>query len=65
VSDSDLLEIAKRNGEFRKWGRWLGALLYMFSLNAARPRSPWWKALMALAIAGVGLWWRYGLPSWL
>jgi hypothetical protein len=39
VSDSDLIEVVERNGEFRKWGRFWGPLLYWRSLNAARPSS--------------------------
>jgi hypothetical protein len=37
---SDLVEIAKRNGDFkRNYGTVLGALLYLCSLRAARGRS--------------------------
>jgi hypothetical protein len=37
---SDLVEIARQNGEFRKnYGPWLGALLYWLSIKATRPRS--------------------------
>jgi hypothetical protein len=42
VSDSDLVAIAKRNGEFRRnYGPWLGAYLYLKSTpvwQRAKPR---------------------------
>jgi hypothetical protein len=51
VSDSDLVEIAKRNGDFRKnYGPWLSAFLYLRSLNAARPRSFWWSGWLHLGL---------------
>lgn len=54
---SDLVEIAKRNGDFsRHYGRWLGALLYWLSLKAARPRSFWWTGSIAAGIAVAGGW---------
>lgn len=57
MSDSDLVEIAKRNGDFSKnYGPWLGALLYWLSIKAARPRSVWWKGFIAVAVAAVGWW---------
>jgi hypothetical protein len=63
VSDqvnSDLVEIAKRNGDFRKnWGLIIGSVLYLRSLNAARPRSFWWSGLLAVATAAAGLWLKY------
>lgn len=56
MSDSDLVEIVKRNGEFRKWGKFWGPLLYWRSPSAARPRSFWLRALIAVAV-GVAGWW--------
>lgn len=59
MSDSDLVEIAKRNGDFRKnYGPWLGALLYWLSIRAVRPRSFWWKGSIAVAAALIGWWVR-------
>lgn len=59
--NSDVVEIAKRNGDFRKnYGLWLGALLYLLSIKAVRPRSFWWKGWVALGTAVIGLWWKYG-----
>ena len=53
---SDLVEIAKRNGEFkRNYGVFVGAFLYLRSISAARSPSLWWTSLLA-GIAGT-----YGL----
>jgi hypothetical protein len=59
-----LVEIAKRNGDFRKnYGPWLGALLYWLSIKATRPRSFWWSRLIGLATIAGGLVLKYGLPT--
>jgi hypothetical protein len=65
VSDSDLVEIAKRNGEFRKnYGPWLGAFLYLRSMSAARPRSFWWSGLLVTVVTGaLALLQKYGWSS--
>jgi hypothetical protein len=64
VSDySDLVEIAKRNGEFRKnYGPFIGAFLYLRSINAARPRSFWWSGLFSVGTVLGGIWLKYGWP---
>lgn len=57
VTHSDLVEIAKRNGDFRKnYG--VGAILYLHSINAARPRLFWSQALLSALAAACGFWWR-------
>jgi hypothetical protein len=44
---SDLVEIAKRNGDFkRNYGILLGAFLYLRSVSAARGRSFFWAGLI-------------------
>lgn len=59
VTHSDLVEIAKRNGDFRKnYGVLVGAILYLHSINAARPRLFWSQALLAAIAAACGFWWR-------
>jgi hypothetical protein len=59
VTHSDLVEIAKRNGDFRKnYGVVVGANLYLRSINAARPRLFWWQAFMAALAGALGVWWR-------
>ena len=60
---SDLVEIAKRIGEFRKWGKLIGAFLYLRSLNAARPRSFLGSELIALGTVAGGLVLKYGVPA--
>jgi hypothetical protein len=59
VTHSVLVEIAKQNGDFRKnYGVIVGAILYLRSINAARPRLFWWQALMAAIAAALGCWLR-------
>ncbi|MES5483845.1 hypothetical protein QMZ05_13920 [Bradyrhizobium sp. INPA03-11B] len=54
---SDLVEIARRSGEFRKhYGVALGAFLYLSSISAARPRSIWWSGVLTALIGAVALW---------
>lgn len=56
---SDLVEIAKRNGEFRKnYGLFVGAFLYLRSISAARSPSFWWTSLLAAIAGAFGLWAR-------
>ena len=54
---SDLVEIARRNGDFkRNYGTIIGAILYLCSLNAARGRSFYWLGLI-FALLSAGLPW--------
>lgn len=49
-TSSDLVEIAKRNGNFkRNYGKLIGAYLYVRSVNAVRGRSLFWTGLIGLA----------------
>jgi hypothetical protein len=58
---SDLVEIAKRNGDFRKnWGLIVGAFLYLRSISAARQKFLWWKGWIVFATGVVALMQRYG-----
>ena len=51
ATHSDLVEIAKQNGDFRKnYGVIVGAFLYLRSISAARPRLFWWQALMKYGV---------------
>jgi hypothetical protein len=53
---SDMVEIAKRNGDFKKnYGTFIGAFLYLRSLSAARGRSLSWS-ILTLVVAYVS--WR-------
>ncbi|ODM79637.1 hypothetical protein [Bradyrhizobium elkanii] len=57
VRSSDLVEIARRSGEFRKhYGVVLGALLYLSSISAARPRSIWWSGVLTALIGAAAIW---------
>ena len=62
---SELIEIAKRNGDFRRnYGTVIGAFLYLRSLSAARGRSLTWAgailALFAMALPWLTkLGWRW------
>jgi hypothetical protein len=59
---SELVEIAKRNGDFkRNYGLFLGAFLYLRSLSATRGRSFYWIGLM-FALLSAALSWvaRFG-----
>ena len=61
---SDLLEIAKRNGDFKKnYGMILGAFLYLRTLNAARGRPVYWLGLICALIA-TALPWLAKLGWW-
>jgi hypothetical protein len=54
---SDLVEIAKRNGDFRRnYGTFLGAFLYLRSLSAARGRSFIWSGLIAVVLSTALIW---------
>jgi hypothetical protein len=47
---SDLVEIAKRNGDFRRnYGIIIGAFLYLRSLSVVRGRSFFWFGLLLVA----------------
>ena len=54
---SDLVEIAKRNGDFkRNYGAIIGAFLYLCSLHAARGRPFYWLGWIC-ALAATALPW--------
>jgi hypothetical protein len=54
---SDLVEIARRNGDFkRNYGTVIGAFLYLRSLNAARDRSFTWTSLILGLLAAALPW---------
>ncbi|MCC8943926.1 hypothetical protein H8A97_02105 [Bradyrhizobium sp. Arg62] len=61
VRSSDLVEIARRSGEFRKhYGVVLGAFLYLSSISAARPRSIWWSGVLTALVGATALWIKSG-----
>jgi hypothetical protein len=54
---SELVEIAERNGDFRKnYGTIIGAYLYLRSVSAVRGRFTFWSGLVFSAIASVIAW---------
>ena len=61
---SELVEISKLNGDFRRnYGKLIGAYLYLRSVSAARGRSLLWTGfLCAIVSAGVAWLRRLGLP---
>jgi hypothetical protein len=64
AKNSDLVEIAKRNGDFRKnYGLLIGAFLYLRSINAARGGSFWWNGLLVLVTGMFALLQKYGWPT--
>ena len=63
---SELVEISKLNGDFKKnYGKLIGAYLYLRSISAARGRSVFWTSLISI-VCSVALAWlaRHGL-AWL
>jgi hypothetical protein len=63
---SELVEISKLNGDFkRNYGKLIGAFLYLHSISAARGRSFLWSG-SCVALASAVLAWleRHGL-RWL
>lgn len=63
---SELVEISRLNGSFRKnYGVWIGAYLYLRSISAVRGRSFLWPGLISIACS-IALTWcaRYG-AQWL
>ena len=64
VRSSDLVEIARRSGEFRKhYGVVLGAFLYLSSISAARPRSIWWSGVLTALIGAAVIWLKSKGPA--
>ena len=54
---SELVEIAKRNGDFkRNYGTLVGAYLYLRSPSAVRGRSFVWTGLILTALSSMLAW---------
>jgi hypothetical protein len=57
VQSSEIVEIAKCNGDFRKnYGTIIGAYLYLRSISAARGRSFFWSGLVCAALSALVAW---------
>ena len=62
---SELVEISKLNGDFKKnYGKLIGAYLYLGSISAARGRSFFWTGLISTVCPAALAWLACGL-SWL
>jgi hypothetical protein len=56
-SPSDVIEVSKLNGDFRKnYGTVLGAFLYLRSISAARGKSLFWTGLASAICSVVAAW---------
>ena len=54
---SELVEISKLNGDFRKnYGKLVGAFLYLRSVSAARGRPWFWAGLISFACSVALAW---------
>ena len=62
ASHSDVVEIAKRNGDFRRnYGILVGAFLYLRSLRAAARQPKSWVGLaVAVLTAALAVWAKVG-----
>jgi hypothetical protein len=57
ASPSELVALARLNGDFRKnYGRLIGAFLYLRSISVAHGRPFFWSAVWA-GLASAGLTW--------
>ena len=62
---SELVEISRLNGDFRRnYGKLLGAYLYLRSISAARGRSLFWAGILFALSVGVAWLRLHGFP-WL
>jgi hypothetical protein len=65
VSNSDLVEISKRSGEFSKhYGKLWGGFIHLSHVNAATGRRPFlWSGLIGLGTLIGGFLLKHGLPA--
>ena len=62
---SELVEISKLNGDFkRNYGKLIGAYLCLRSISAARGRSYVWSDLLATVLSAGFTWLEHHAPSW-
>jgi hypothetical protein len=63
---SELVEISKLNGSFRKnYGILLGAYLYLGSIRAARGGSFFWTGVLSIAYSATLPWLARHILAWL
>jgi hypothetical protein len=62
---SELVEISKLNGDFRRnYGRLIGAYLYLRSINATRSRPFFWTSLVLAIVSGILGWFQKHNLNW-
>jgi hypothetical protein len=63
---SELVEISKLNGSFRKnYGKLLGAYLYLCSIRAAGGRSLFWAGVLSIVCSTALAWLMRHAFAWL
>ncbi len=63
---SDLVAIARLNGDFQKnYGRLIGAVLYLRSISAAQGRPVFWTGLLFAALSVAMVWVEGYATTWL
>lgn len=66
ILTTELVALAKLNGNFqRNYGKLIGALLYMRSVNAVSGRSSLWTGLLFTASSAVIGWFERYAVAWL
>jgi hypothetical protein len=66
AESSELVEISKLNGDFRKnYGLLIGAYLYLRSIGAARERSFFWTCLISITCSAALAWLEKHGFAWL
>jgi hypothetical protein len=66
VQNSELVQISKLNGDFKKnYGKLIGAYLYLRSVNAVRRPSSFWKVLLFVGFSAALSWLQRHGFSWL
>jgi hypothetical protein len=62
---TELVEISKLNGDFRRnYGKLIGAFLYLRSISAARARPLFWTVVSCVLTSAAVVWLRRIVLSW-
>ena len=66
ATPSDLVAIARLNGDFRKnYGKLIGAVLYLRSISAAQGRPVLWAGLLFAVLSGALVWLEGRVLTWI
>lgn len=66
TTPSDLVAIARLNGDFRKnYGKLIGAVLYLRSISAAQGRPVVWMGLLFATLSVAMVWVEGYAATWL